>query len=78
MIIADTNIISYLLLPTPYSDSADILYSSDFQYPIFYLIDPAKSQNMFALKNGQENPHSMGKPTTLAHALYFSKYRVDV
>jgi len=26
MIVADTNIISYLLLPTTYSDSADTLY----------------------------------------------------
>ena len=32
MIIADTNIISYLLLPTPYSDSADTLYSYDSQW----------------------------------------------
>ena len=29
MIIADTNIISYLLLPTSYSDSVDALYKSD-------------------------------------------------
>lgn len=29
MIVADTNIISYLLLPTTYSDSADSLYKLD-------------------------------------------------
>lgn len=29
MIVADTNIISYLLLPTPYSDSVDKLYKLD-------------------------------------------------
>jgi len=29
MIIADTNIISYLLLPTPYSGSVDALYKMD-------------------------------------------------
>ena len=29
MIVADTNIISYLLLPTTYSDSADTLYKKD-------------------------------------------------
>lgn len=29
MIVADTNIISYLLLPTTYSDSADRLYKKD-------------------------------------------------
>lgn len=29
MIIADTNIISYLLLPTSYSDAADKLYKAD-------------------------------------------------
>ena len=29
MIVADTNIISYLLLPTTYSDSADELYRKD-------------------------------------------------
>jgi len=29
MIVADTNIISYLLLPTPYSNSVDSLYQSD-------------------------------------------------
>jgi len=32
MIIADTNIISYLLLPTPYSESADTLYNYDSQW----------------------------------------------
>ncbi len=29
MIVVDTNIISYLLLPTPYSDSVDTLYKLD-------------------------------------------------
>jgi len=29
MIVADTNIISYLLLPTTYSDSTDTLYKKD-------------------------------------------------
>ncbi len=29
MIITDTNVISYLLLPTPYSDSVDELYKTD-------------------------------------------------
>jgi len=29
MIVADTNIISYLFLPTPYSDSVDTLYKLD-------------------------------------------------
>lgn len=29
MIVADTNIISYLLLPTSYSDSADKLFTQD-------------------------------------------------
>lgn len=29
MIVADTNIISYLLLPTPYSEAADRLYRAD-------------------------------------------------
>jgi len=29
MIVVDTNIISYLLLPTPYSDSVDMLYKRD-------------------------------------------------
>ncbi len=29
MIVADTNIISYLLLPTPYSDTVDKLYKLD-------------------------------------------------
>jgi predicted nucleic acid-binding protein len=29
MIVADTNIISYLLLPTPYSERADKLYTTD-------------------------------------------------
>lgn len=32
MIIADTNIISYFLLPTPYSDSVDTLFSKDSQW----------------------------------------------
>ena len=32
MIVADTNIISYLLLPTPYSDTADRLYRLDPQW----------------------------------------------
>lgn len=32
MIIVDTNIISYLLLPTPYSKPVDRLYNSDSQW----------------------------------------------
>ncbi len=32
MIVADTNIISYLLLPTPYSDSVDKLYKLDSEW----------------------------------------------
>lgn len=32
MIVADTNIISYLLLPSPYSESVDKLYSYDSQW----------------------------------------------
>ncbi|MCK5830643.1 MAG: type II toxin-antitoxin system VapC family toxin [Methylococcales bacterium] len=32
MIVADTNIISYLLLPTPYSDSVDQLYKLDSEW----------------------------------------------
>ena len=32
MIVADTNIISYLLLPTPYSDTVDKLYKIDSEW----------------------------------------------
>ncbi|KAF3981702.1 MAG: type II toxin-antitoxin system VapC family toxin [Methylococcales symbiont of Hymedesmia sp. n. MRB-2018] len=32
MIVADTNIISYLLLPTPYSDTVDKLYKLDSEW----------------------------------------------
>ena len=32
MIIADTNIISYLMLPTQYSESVDTLYNNDSQW----------------------------------------------
>ena len=32
MIVADTNIISYFLLPTPYSDTVDKLYKIDSEW----------------------------------------------
>ena len=48
MIIADTNIISYLLLPTPYSDSVDALYKidSDWAAPVLW---KSEFRNVLAL-----------------------------
>jgi len=48
MIIADTNIISYLLLPTPYSDSVDALYKidSDWAAPMLW---KSEFRNVLAL-----------------------------
>ena len=48
MIIADTNIISYLLLPTPYSDSVDSLYKIDSNWvaPILW---KSEFRNVLAL-----------------------------
>ena len=37
MIVADTNIISYFLLPTPFSDSVDALYKIDSHWVAPYL-----------------------------------------
>ena len=48
MIVADTNIISYLLLPTTYSDSADTLYkkSPDWAAPTLW---KSEFRNVLAL-----------------------------
>lgn len=48
MIVADTNIISYLLLPTSYSDDADLLFRSDPEWaaPILW---KSEFRNVLAL-----------------------------
>jgi len=48
MIVADTNIISYLLLPTSYSDSVDILYKLDPNW-VAPLLWKSEFRNVLAL-----------------------------
>jgi len=48
MIVVDTNIISYLLLPTPYSDSVDTLYKLDSHW-VAPLLWKSEFRNVLAL-----------------------------
>jgi len=48
MIVADTNIIAYLLLPTPYSDSVDALYKLDSNW-VAPLLWKSEFRNVLAL-----------------------------
>jgi len=48
MIVVDTNIISYLLLPTPYSDSVDTLYKLD-SYWVAPALWKSEFRNVLAL-----------------------------
>ena len=48
MIVADTNIISYLLLPTPYSESVDAAYQLDSEW-VAPLLWKSEFRNVLAL-----------------------------
>jgi predicted nucleic acid-binding protein len=54
MIVVDTNVISYLLLPTPFSDSADALFKADSDW-LALTLWKNEFRNVLALYNKKGN-----------------------